>query len=277
MELNWLQSLALGLVSGLTDLLPLSSQAHQTILLKFFGQTGSIPVTRLVIHLTSILTVLVCFRSRLGQIRRQKRILRTPKRRRNRPVDMAVVMDLRILRTATVPMLVMLLVYGVTRRWESLLLLAGLSLVNAVLLYLPCLFPTADKDSRLVSPMESVYMGLGAGAGVLPGISSLGVSYSLGVLHGIDRKYMVHLAVFMHLIISAGRVFYDVLDLLAMEFTAVEPQMILGWTAAGLSAAVGTVLGLRTLERTVHKKDLTGFGFYSFGLALLTFILYLVV
>ena len=78
MELNWLQSLAMGLVSGLTDLLPLSSQAHQTILLKFFGQTGAIPVTRLVIHVASILTILVCMRGRLGLIRRQMRILRMP-------------------------------------------------------------------------------------------------------------------------------------------------------------------------------------------------------
>ena len=37
LELNWLQSLALGLVSGLTEILPVSAQAHQTILLTFFG------------------------------------------------------------------------------------------------------------------------------------------------------------------------------------------------------------------------------------------------
>ena len=85
MELNWLQSHVLGLVSGLTDLLPLSSQAHQTILLKFFGQTGAIPVTRLVIHVASILTILVCMRNRLGQIRRQKR--RRNRRQKQKMLD----------------------------------------------------------------------------------------------------------------------------------------------------------------------------------------------
>ena len=277
MELNWLQSLILGLVSGLTDLLPLSSQAHQTILLTFFGQTGNIPVTRLVIHLASIITILVCIRGRIGQIRRQLRILRMPRRRRNRPVDLTVMMDLRILRTALVPMIAMLLLYGVTRRWDGLPLLAAACLLNAVILYSPGLFPTADKDSRLVTPMESLYMGLGAGTGILPGMSALGVSYSLGVLHGIDKKYMVHLAVFMHLVISAGMVFYDVLDILSAGVDVQGAMTILSWVAAGVSSVVGTMLGLRILDRAVHRKDLTGFGFYSFGLALLTFILYLVV
>ena len=277
MELNWLQSLVFGLVSGLTDLLPLSSQAHQTILLKFFGQTGGIPVTRLVIHLASALTILVCMRGRLGQIRRQLRLLRMPKRRRNRPVDVSVLMDLRILRTALVPMLAMLLLYGVTRRWNGLLVLAGLSLCNAAVLYLPSLLPTADKDSRLVTPMESLYMGLGAGAGILPGVSSMGVGYSVGILHGIDKKYILHLAIFMHLVISAGRIFYDVLDLISTGVAAPGVWEILGWAAAGAAAVAGTVMAMRMLDRVGPRKDLTGFAFYSFGMALLAFILYLVV
>ena len=37
MDLNWLQSLLFGLVSGLTDILPVSAQAHRMLMLKFFG------------------------------------------------------------------------------------------------------------------------------------------------------------------------------------------------------------------------------------------------
>ena len=277
MELNWLQSLIFGLVSGLTDLLPLSSQAHQTILLTFFGQTGNIPVTRLVIHAASILTILVCLWDRLGQIRQQLKLLRMPRRRRNQPVDMAVLMDLRILRTSLVPMVVMLLLCSVTRRWGSLPFLAALSLINAAILYVPNLFPTADKDSRLVTPMESLYMGLGAGMGVLPGISSLGACYNLGVLHGIDKKYMVHLAVFMHLIITAGRIVYDVMDIVTAGIAAPDVMTVLGWAVAALSAVAGTALGFRLLNRIAGRKGLVGFSFYSFGMALLIFILYLVV
>ena len=277
MELNWLQSLILGLVSGLTDILPMSAQAHQTILFNFFGSTGEVPVTRLVIHSAVLLTTLGFLRGRLGQVRRQLRLVRMPRRRRNRPVDMAALMDARIVRTALVPILALLVLYGITRRWNSLPILAAGSLLNALVLYLPGLFPTADKDSRLVTPMESLFMGLGTGAAVLPGISSVGTSYSLGVLHGMDRKYMVHLSLFMHLIFTAGMMFYDILDIITQGSVAADVWAILSWVLAGLSAAFGTTLGLRGLERAAHKNGLTSFSFYSFGMALLAFILYLMV
>ena len=276
LELNWLQSLALGLVSGLTEILPVSSQAHQTILLTFFGADGADPVTRLVIHAAIGLTVLFSIRDQIGHIRRQQKLARTPRRRRNRPVEMTAIMDGKIVRTALVPILLMLLLFGLTRRGTGLLLLAVTSLVNAAVLYLPGAFPTADKDSRLVTPLEGLFMGLGTGAAAIPGISSIGASYSVGVLHGVDKKYMVHLSLMMELIFLAGLIFYDLLDILSMGGLSTGPATLLGWAAAGVSAATGTALGLAGFRRAARKSGLTAFSFYSFGLALFAFVLYLV-
>lgn len=277
MELSWVQNLLLGLVSGLTEMLPVSSQAHQTILLNFFGGEVAAPMTRLVIHIAVFLTVLFYIRGQIARIRRQLQLVRLPRRRRNRPVEMTALMDAKIIRTAVFPILLMLLLYSVTRRISSLLLLALVSLVNAAILYLPCVFPTADKDSRLVTPLESLLMGLGTGAAVIPGISSIGVSYSVGVLHGVDRKYMVHLSVMMQLLFTIGLIFYDLLDLITAGGADASGSALLGWAVAGLAAVIGTRIGLRGLHRAAEKKGLTGFAFYSFGVALFSFILYLVV
>ena len=277
MELNWLQSLALGLVSGLTDILPVSSQAHQTILLNFFGENGAVPVTRLVIHAATLLTVLISIRDRIGQIRQQQKLTRMPRRRRNRPVEMTALMDGKIISTALVPIVIMLLGWGLIRGGVSLPVLAALSLVNAAVLYLPSLLRTADKDSRLVTPLESIFMGLGTGIAAIPGLSSIGISYSVGVIHGVDKKYMVHLSLMMHLIFTAGMIFYDLMDILHMGAIAAAPADLLSWAVAGVAAAAGTSLGLRGLDRAARQDGLTGFGFYSFGVALFAFILYLVV
>ena len=277
MELSWIQSLVLGLVSGLTEILPVSAQAHQTILLTFFGTDGAVPMTRLVIHTATLLTVLFSIWGQITRIRRQLELVRMPRRRRNRPVEMAALMDVKIIRTAIFPILLMLLLFSVSRRISSMLLLALISLVNAVILYLPCLFPTADKDSRLVTPLESLFMGLGTGAAAIPGISSIGTCYSVGVLHGVDRKYMVHLSLMMHMIFTAGLIFYDLLDLVSAGGVMFTISALLGWVAAALAAVVGTRMGLRGLEKAARKKGLTGYAFYSFGFALFVFILYLVV
>ena len=277
MELNWLQSLGLGLVSGLTDILPVSSQAHQTILLTFFGEDSVAPVTRLVIHLATLLTVLISVREQIGRIRSQQKLARMPRRRRNRPVEMTALMDGKIVGTALVPIALMLLLHSITRGINGLLLLAGVSLINAVVLYLPSLVRTADKDSRMVSPLEGVFMGLGAGASAIPGLSSIGVSYSVGVVHGMDKKYMVHLALLMHLIFTAGMIVYDVFDIVNQGMPSVDLMVLAGLAVTALGSIIGTIMGIQGLDRAARQDGLTGFSFYSFGVALFTFILYLVV
>ena len=277
MELNWLQSLGLGLVSGLTDILPVSSQAHQTILLTFFGEDSVAPVTRLVIHLATLLTVLISVREQIGRIRSQQKLARMPRRRRNRPVEMTALMDGKIVGTALVPIALMLLLHSITRGINGLLLLAGVSLINAVVLYLPSLVRTADKDSRMVSPLEGVFMGLGAGASAIPGLSSIGVSYSVGVVHGMDKKYMVHLALLMHLIFTAGMIVYDVFDIVNQGMPSVDLMVLAGLAVTALGSIIGTIMGIQGLDRAARQDGLTGFSFYSFGVTLFTFILYLVV
>ena len=37
MEVGWLESLVYGFVGGLTEILPVSAQAHKALLLKFMG------------------------------------------------------------------------------------------------------------------------------------------------------------------------------------------------------------------------------------------------
>ena len=278
MELSWLQSLIMGLFSGLTDVLPVSSQAHQTLLLKFFGVARLDAMTSLVIRGASLVTLLVLCRGQIGRIRRQLKVVRLPRRRRNRPVDLAALMDARILKTALLPIVIALLFRGLTvSLGASLPWIVLASLLNAVILYLPGLFPTADKDSRLVSPVESMQMGLGAGAVVLPGISSVGACYSMGILHGIDRGYMIHLALMMHMMVSAGLAVYDVLELIASGVAIAGGRAAVCYVLAAVSSAVGTVFGYRILNAAAARKGLTGFSFYSFGVALFTFILYLMV
>lgn len=277
-ELNWLQSLVLGLFSGLTDILPVSSQAHQTLLLKLFGADGGWPLLRLVIHLATFLTLLAGCWGQVHRIRRQLRILRLPKRRRTRMPDMTAVMDAKILKTALWPIALGILCYvPVSRLGGNLLWLVAASLLNGALLYLPGMFPSANKDSRLVTPGESLLMGLGAGAAVLPGLSSVGVSYSVGVLHGVDRGYMIHLTLLMHMMYTVGMIVCDVVALITQGIVALNGGVFVCCLLAAGSAAVGTGFGIRILRAVAKKSGLTGFSCYSFGVALFTFILYLMV
>ena len=51
MDLNWLESFLYGLFSGLTDILPVSAEAHRILVLKCFGIQSSTELMKLFAHL----------------------------------------------------------------------------------------------------------------------------------------------------------------------------------------------------------------------------------
>ena len=84
MDLSWLQSLLLGLLSGFAELVPVSSQAHEGILLRLFGAGSATPAFELFIHIAVLLALLTGLWNSLNRLRREQRIARIPRKRRSR-------------------------------------------------------------------------------------------------------------------------------------------------------------------------------------------------
>ena len=65
MDLNWLQSLLIGLISGLTDILPVSAQAHKAIFLKLFGLGEEPAILRFMIHVGTFAGLYYCCQNQI--------------------------------------------------------------------------------------------------------------------------------------------------------------------------------------------------------------------
>ena len=85
-------------------------------------------------------------------------------------------------------------------------------------------------------------MGLGAGAAAIPGLSSVGTCYSVGVIHGVDKKYMLHLALMMQMVFNAGMVCYDLWDVINHGFSSILLEEVAAWGVAAVGAVAGTIL-----------------------------------
>ena len=58
--MNWLETLLLGIIQGLTEFLPVSSSGHLSILSNLFGLTGEENLTiTVVLHVATVLSTLV--------------------------------------------------------------------------------------------------------------------------------------------------------------------------------------------------------------------------
>ena len=214
MDLNLLQSILIGLISGLTDILPVSAQAHKAILLKLFGVSSEPLILRFMIHVAIFAGLYYCCQNQIIRISRQLRLARIPKKRRKRPLDTRTLMDYKLLRMMVIPTILGFFAYQKTSAWNhSLNWIALLCLANAVILYLPVLMPSGNKDSRSFSPLEGLLMGIGGAAAVIPGISSMGATTSILQLRGADRSFSLNMALLLHLAVSAGMVVMDILDM----------------------------------------------------------------
>lgn len=276
MDLNFIQSLIYGLIAGLADILPVSAQAHKLILLKVFGTDSEPAVLRLLIHLATLGALYYGCRSQIMRLIRQDKLAKIPKRRRKRPVDMRSIMDIRLLKTMLIPVIIGFAVYFKTINiGNSLMWVAVFLFINGLVLFVPRLLPSGNKDSRSMSRFDGLMMGLGATAAALPGISSIGAATSIASVRGTDRTYALNMALLMHMAVTVGMIIYDLAALVTGGAGTLSFGILMGYLFAALCAFCGAVLGIRTMRALAVHTGFDVFAYYCWGVALFAFILYL--
>lgn len=277
MDLNWVQSMVYGLLSGLTDILPVSASAHKILLLKFFGVKGNMEGMDLMIHLGILGGLYFCNQSQFVRFSRARALAKVPKRRRRRPLDTRSLMDISMLKTMLIPVVIGLLLYRYAVPLQTRLpLLAVFLLLNGLIVYLPQFFPTSNRDARTLTPIEGLLMGLGGAASMLPGISSIGAATSIGSICGVEKNYCLNMALLMHMGITIGLAVYDLIAIVSVGLGGLTVVMLLRYLLTGLIAGGGTILAVQLMRYLADHHSYSLFALYSFGLAMFTFILNLI-
>ena len=274
--MNWFQSLIVGFFSGIADVLPVSAQAHKAVLLTLFGVAQEPPLLRIFIHIATLCGLYLSCQQQIMRMVRQKQLANIPKNRRKRPVDLRILMDIRLVVTMAIPLLLGFFFYQkATALYHRLSWIALFLVFNAVILYLPNFLPSGNKDSRSLSRLEAVLMGLGGALSVVPGISSVGTMCSIGGVCGAERSYMLGISLLMQLIITAGLIFFDFISLFTVGFGIAGFVGLLSCLLAGAAAFVGTYYGIKLIRAMAVNIGYSIFAYYSIGLAVVTFVLYL--
>ena len=277
MELNWLECYILGLFSGLLDMIPVSAQAHNILLLKFFGVKSSSDVMNFLIHTAVFVAIYYSSQTQLVRMKRARALARVPKRKRKRPLDVRSMMDWSLLKTMYVPAVLGIFFRQYTTGLHSNLMLISLFLfLNGLILYVPQFFPTSNRDSRTLSRVEGLLMGLGGIISAVPGISAIGAATSIASVCGVDRTYGFNMALLMNLAITAGLVIYDLMGIAANGFGTLSFLILIRYLFAAATAFCGSILGIKLMRQLAQGKGFSVFGVYCWGLALFTFILNLI-
>lgn len=274
MDLNWMQSIVYGFVSGLMDILPVSAQAHRVLLLKLFGVTGKSDLFYLFIHMGIFAALYISCNGHIIRMSRARRLSRIPKNKRKRPLDVKSLMDLSMLKTMLIPVVIGLFARQYTLEIQENLLMISLFLfLDGVILYAPQFFSTGNRDSRTLSRVEGLLMGLGGSISVLPGVSAMGVTTSISSVCGVDRSYGFTMALLMNLFLNLGYMTLDVYGVLSGGAGQLSILMLIRYIMTGVVAFVSTMAGVRVMRHLAANIGYALFGLYCFGLSVFIFIL----
>jgi len=274
--LTWLSSIFYSLISGLAEVLPVSATAHRIVMQSLLGEGKNHILLQLFLHIGSLAALFYSCNSQISRLTRAQKLANVPKRRRKRPLDTHSLMDIRFLITALVPILLAFLFYNKVSGLEKNLVAVSVFLfLNGIILYIPQFLPGSNKDSRSLSRVDSLLMGLGSALSVIPGISCMGTAVSIASVRGADKKFSVDMALLLNIAVIIGFIAMDVSSMVAVGISGVTFMKVVQYLFCGVCAFGGTVFGVRLLKVLVEEHGFSVFAFYCWGLALFTFIFYL--
>lgn len=273
--MEWLQAIIWGLICGLTEFLPISSQGHQALMAVLFGQEGSLPLLQLVVHVACLAALLVCSRRDIGKLRREMRLLKIPSRRRARAVDLRSVMTVRLMKTAVMPMLVGFVFYPrASTLAGKLIFVAIFMVINGLLLFFPQHIKNGNKDARTMSRLDGFLIGLAGALSVLPGISRIGAMLSAAMVKGAEKNQALSFALLLSIPALVVLLVFDVMAV-ASSMEAVSAMVAIKYLLTAAAAYLGSSCAIFTMRSLAVKTGFSGFAYYSWGAALFILILYL--
>lgn len=273
--MNLLQSLLYGFISGITEFLPISSPAHQRVMRQLFG-VGDVPLLNIIVCFAVLASLITVCYPALSRIHREQRKIRS---RRYRPVAAAGKsnLELRLLRSTAIPMCigmaVLMFIFGSA---FSLPTICFLLVINGLVLFLTEHVRHGNKDVYMMSRLDSIFIGIFGAFSVLPGISGIGMRTAAAELVGADRQNAFHWSLLLGIPSLAVLAAAYILQVFALGFESLTGLSILYYLFAAIGAYIGAYLSIQLMRLLIVRSGTHGFAYYSWGVALFTFILYLI-
>ena len=271
--MNVLESLIYGFVAGISEVMPISSQAHRYIIGNLFGAQKYDPVLNIFVSIAALVAVLPGAAGILEQIRRsgRSRLHTTARYSQNTGLG-------RFLKNAILPMLI---IYFICHYWintsVSFLSISICLLLNGIALFIPCRMIQGNKSAVHMSLLDSLLMGVSGALCALPGFSGVGLMTSALVVRGTQRQRAFQWAMALLVPLIAVRVFTDIVSLFTLGGSIVFATNFLGYLFAILGGYLGGYASVFLMKTIINRSDFAGFAYYCWGASLFSFLLYLIV
>ena len=275
MDFNILEALLYAFVSGLTEILPVSSVAHQALLIELFNADANVNLLNFMIHAGIFVALWITCGTQLR--RAYFNYKKTQNRRRSRrQYDIQGVMDYQLVKTILTPLFISFILFAITRTFvKPIYLVSIFFLVNGIILHFPMYMSHGNKDARGMSRLDGALVGIGSILSAFPGISRNGTIISFSISRGAAPAHALRWSLFLALPAVVVLMGYDIFAMFTVGLGGIgAPEVIQAVLGAGASF-LGTVVAVSVMKILTQSANFLNFAYYSYGAALFSFILWL--
>lgn len=276
MDLNWLESIIYSVISGFTEILPVPSRAHNALYLFLIG-SESAPILDLFIHIAVLFALLMNTQNYLSAVKRARKLAQIPPSRRKRQPNYRLLADWKLIRVASIPVILSIVVsaftYQLSGRFQFLAIFLFL---NGILLYITGHIPIGSKNSRDMTSLEGFLIGVAASLSCLPGFSRMGSGLSVALMRGSSKTTAL---TWMLIITIPAMVGVCILDIISIASVGMGSFGFLALAQCFVCAVIAYIcasMAISFMRFLAIKLGFSAFSYYSFGLALFAFVLFMI-
>lgn len=241
----------LGLVQGITEFLPISSDGHLAILSHWLEMPGDELSLAVILHLGSLAAIIWAFRRDLVAL-----FARAPDGVRGTPQGRGRPNLLGLIVLASVPIVVVgpLLYPFFVDSFESTALAGAMLVLTGIILLCSRALPdgNAAPDAR-----TAVVMGIAQAFALLPGLSRSALTMTAGFALGVERRQVARFSFLMAIPAIAGA---NVLEL--AESGRFQAMNFAGLSIGVIAAFFTSLIAIRLLLGLVRRGRFEWFGAY---------------
>jgi len=267
-----MQAVALGIIQGLTEFLPVSSSGHLVLGQHLFGLNEPALVFDVSVHVGTLGAVAIFFRREVANLLAAAwRLAGMAIHPRNLPAAIGHDPQIRLLLLivlGSIPTAIIGLGLNTVadRLFGSLHLVGAALLVTGGLLLSTRLRPPPASDGRPLGVSNVLAIGLVQGVAVIPGISRSGATIATAMHLGIDRETAARFSFLLSMPAIAGAALLS-----ARKVTALPSETLFIILAGTAAAGIVGYFALWMLVYLVRRGNLYLFAPYCFAVAVLAF------
>ena len=263
--MNYLFSILLGFVQGLTEFLPVSSSGHLVLFREWFGFEGTYTFGLFfdtLLHVGTLVSVIFVFWKDIKELFVEFfGLLGDLITRKKNPLDGKPYRRMIImLILATLPMFLIVPFTGIVDRlFESVLPVGIALLITGTFLFLSSKLPKGKKDASNSKFRSALFVGVIQMFAVMPGISRSGSTIVAGEVTGFTRKFAAKFSFLMSIIAILGATVVQIPD--AMRENALSGN-VGSFLAGMIAAAVSGIFAIKYMLKLINNGKFHYFAYY---------------